>query len=53
MEGKGKEINEYREKYNIRVRGEQGAEQGPEVKKSSSIPQGVLVANASGIESVD
>ena len=51
VEAKGKEINEYREKYGIRVRGEQAPEQAAEDKKSSST-QGVLVA-PSTMESVD
>ena len=51
VEAKGKEINEYREKYGIRVRGEQAPEQTAEEKKSSST-QGVLVA-PSTMESVD
>lgn len=44
---KGKEINEYREKYNIKVRGEEdkpGDQQGKDNKSSS---QGVLVAKDS------
>ena len=54
MEAKGKEINEYREKFGIRVRGEQPQEQASEEKKSSGPgTQGVLVANSSGLESVD
>ncbi|XP_002742362.1 prefoldin subunit 2-like [Saccoglossus kowalevskii] len=47
IELKGKQINEYREKYNIRVQGEQGTEDGQLDKKEKPGTQGVLVAKDS------
>ncbi|XP_072049935.1 prefoldin subunit 2-like [Amphiura filiformis] len=53
VEAKGKEINEYREKFGIRVRGEQPPEEAAEHKKSTVPCTRRLVANSSGLESVD
>ncbi|XP_030833531.1 prefoldin subunit 2 [Strongylocentrotus purpuratus] len=44
MESKGREINEYREKHNLKVRGEQPADQAPTEKADSSGSAGVLVS---------
>lgn len=44
LENKGKELNAYREKYNIRVKGEEeNANPGSENKSKSSSTAGVLV----------
>ncbi|KAA0199414.1 hypothetical protein HAZT_HAZT010529 [Hyalella azteca] len=43
---KGKEINEYREKHGIRVRGQEPPPQAPDTEKATS-SGGVLVANKS------
>ncbi|XP_041469957.1 uncharacterized protein LOC121419571 [Lytechinus variegatus] len=44
MENKGREINEYREKHNLKVRGEQPPDQAPMEKSDSSGSAGVLVS---------
>ena len=44
VEAKGKEINEFRETHNIRVKGEQAPNQAQEDKDKGST-QGVLVAS--------
>ncbi|XP_054760558.2 prefoldin subunit 2-like [Lytechinus pictus] len=44
MENKGREINEYREKHNLKVRGEQPPDQAPTEKSDSSGSAGVLVS---------
>ena len=43
LETKGKELNEYREKYNIRVRGDENSEE--QRKENQSSTQSVLVAS--------
>ena len=43
LESKGKELNEYREKFNIRVRGDETNEEQRKENKSST--QSVLVAS--------
>ena len=47
LENKGKEINEYREKHNIRVRGEEDKQDDKEKEKKPASSQGVLVAKDS------
>ncbi|XP_072166197.1 prefoldin subunit 2-like [Diadema setosum] len=44
MEMKGREINEYREKHNLRVRGEQPSEQPTSQATDSTASSGVLVS---------
>lgn len=44
VEAKGKEINDYREKHNIRVKGEQAPDQADEGTAKANT-QGVLVAS--------
>ncbi|XP_071485359.1 prefoldin subunit 2-like [Diadema antillarum] len=44
MEMKGREINEYREKHNLRVRGEQPTEQPASQAADSTASSGVLVS---------
>ena len=43
VEAKGKEINDFREKHNIRVKGEQAPDQA-DVSNDKANTQGVLVA---------
>ena len=43
LENKGKELNEYREKFNIKVRGDESADE--EKKENKSSTQSVLVAS--------
>ncbi len=44
LESKGKEINEYREKYNLRIRGEEDTPSEINKEKESKASSGVLVA---------
>jgi len=47
LENKGKEINEYREKHNIRVRGEDENDKPKDKENKSAASTGVLVAKDS------
>ncbi len=46
LEEKGKEVNQFREKHNIRIRGEGEGDSGPQKEESAdnSSTQGILVA---------